>query len=165
MDRHELVIEIDAAFSNVELEDGIGVYEAEALDNYASKNELAIAKAKDRESWMSWRDIPENVIGQFHTALCFVDAKGMMFLLPAYMRFSLEHFDTSDSASVDSAIYALDQDFDGFFGGRNVFSKDQRTVIAKFLRYMVIQAGDQWVDALVASRAYENHWAKYDAEA
>jgi hypothetical protein len=46
-----------------------------------------------------------------------------------------------------------------------ILSQEQKAIIAKFLKYMVLVAGDNFVDAIVASRAYEHHWAKYEKEA
>lgn len=84
MEKTELLRLIDNAFKNVSLDDGVGIYEADAIDRCASEKKIIQAKAKDRALYKRWRDIPAEVIETFNFALCFVDAKGMRFLLPAY---------------------------------------------------------------------------------
>ena len=162
MERNNLICEIETVFSNVLLEDGIGLFEAEAIDNYADKDAVKIARGKDRAHWKSWKEIPGNVIDASFLALCFVNAKGMRFLLPAFMCHALKDYDKNNSDSIDSVIYALDRGMNAFEGNEKNLSKLQKTVVAKFLKYMVVVVGDDLVDACVASRAYENHWVKYE---
>ncbi|MEJ2395649.1 MAG: hypothetical protein P8Z77_12955 [Candidatus Thiodiazotropha sp.] len=165
MDKAELLLIIEIAFGRVTLCDGIGLYEAEAIDNYASDKERLKARKKDRESWKRWDEIPTEVIETFYSALCFVDIKGMRFLLPAYMKFAVNNYKNSDSASVDSPIYALqsnpvfaETDIDDYF------TEEQYEAFAKFLRFMILEAGFDFVDSDGASQAYENHWGKYDSD-
>jgi hypothetical protein len=165
MDRTEVGNTIKNAFKPVLLGNGIGLYEAEAIDNYKGQDEIAVARKKDRNEWKKWGDIPENVIKTFYSALCFVDKEGMRFLLPAYMLFAVKNYDKSDSASVDSVMYALDRGLDAFGGDESFLSQEQKEAIISFLKFMVIEAGDDLVDAAAASRAYEIHWAKYDKKA
>lgn len=164
MDKAELLLIIEMAFGRVTLCDGIGLYEAEAIDNYASDKERLKARKKDRESWKRWDEIPTEIIETFYSALCFVDIEGMRFLLPAYMKFAVNYFKNSDSASVDSPIHALqsnpvfaETDIDDYF------TEEQYEVFAKFLRFMILEAGFDSVDSDGASQAYENHWVKYDS--
>jgi len=165
MGRVDLSEQIKLAFSSVALGDGVGIYEAEAIDNYAGKEEIAAAKAKDREVWGEWTQIPDNVLGTFYSALCFVDPEGMRFLLPAYMLFAINNYKESDSASIDSVIYALDRGSEAFGGNESLLSSEQKSAIISFLKYMVLEAGEDWVDATVASRAYEQHWSRYEEKA
>lgn len=165
MKKAELVVDIENAFKGISLENGIGLYEAEAIDSYSSERKTLQARSKDRESWEKWTDIPTNVIEMFYSALCFVDIEGMRFLLPAFMKYAIENYESSASASVDSPIYALlnspvfvESHIDDYF------SPMQYAVFAKFLRFMVIDAGENFVDTFSASQAYEKIWAKYDPD-
>ncbi len=165
MDKADLVNLIENAFKGVSLGEGIGIYEAEAIDNYASEKKTTKARAKDREEWKKWTDIPPQVIETFYSALCFLDVEGMRYVLPAYMRFAVENYETSASASIDSPIYALQSN--PVFVTENVdeyFTKEQYEVFAQFLKFMVLEAGEDYVDSLCASQAYEKVWLKYDNE-
>ena len=163
--RRELSDFIADAFRNVRLGDGIGMFEADAADNYASEEQREVARQKDRSNWIEWGDIPSTEIDSSHWILCFVDAEGMRFLLPAYMMFALENYDKSNSASVDSVIYALERGNDAFEGNAELLSQCQKSAIVGFLKYMILVVGEDLVDTVAASRAYENHWAQYDVDA
>jgi hypothetical protein len=165
MNRSSLIKEIEIAFQDVKLDNGIGIFEAEALDDYANDNEIKKQRAKDREFWSRWQDIPDEVISKYYSVLCFVDPEGLKYLLPAYMRFTLNQYDIDASASIDSTIFALDRGLESFKDRPEILSQEQKAIIAKFLKYMVLVAGDNFIDAIVASRAYEHHWAKYEKEA
>jgi hypothetical protein len=164
MDKADLLKIIEIAFGGVTLCDGIGLYEAEAIDNYASDKRTLKARKKDRESWKRWDEIPSEVIETFYSALCFVDIEGMRFLLPAYMKFAVENYKNSDSASINSPIYALQSN--PVFAETNIddyFTKEQYGAFSKFLRFMVLEAGFEFVDSDCASQAYEKYWGKYDS--
>jgi hypothetical protein len=165
MDKTEVVKLIEDAFKNVVLGDGIGIYEAEAIDNYASDKNTIKARAKDREEWKRWTEIPKEVLEVASSSLCFMDIEGMRFLLPAYMKFSVENYETSDSISIDSPIYALLSH--PVFVESNVneyFTKEQYSVFAKFLKFMVLDVGEDYVDSFCASEAYEKFWGEFDSD-
>jgi hypothetical protein len=165
MEKAEVVAEIENAFKGISLGNGIGLYEAEAIDICASDKKTLQARFKDRESWQKWTEIPAEVIGSFYSALCFVDIEGMRFLLPAYIKYAVENYESSSSASIDSPIYALlSNPVFAQSGIDEYFSPEQYAVFAKFLRFMVLEAGEEFVDAFCASQAYEKHWVKYDAD-
>lgn len=71
------------AFKNTKKGNGIGLWEGDALDNYASKEDQEIARAKDEH--LEWFDITESWDYQISTAMSFVDKEGFVFLLPALM--------------------------------------------------------------------------------
>ena len=165
INRDKLVREIRTAFRNVRIGEGIGIYEAEALDDYAVEDQRLAARFKDRVAWESWGEIPAEVVSKCYSVLCFVDPEGMRFLLPAFMVFTVENYDKSNSSSIDSVIYALDLTKEAFAAFDAVLSAEQKEAVAKFLRFMVVEAGENWVDAVAASRAYEAHWSQYESEA
>jgi len=156
MDREELIQKVEMAFSGVTLGEGIGILEAEAIDNCVSDKKRT--KARNRDIRHDWTQIPDEIIDNYYSALSFMDNAGLRYCLPAYMRFALRFYDASASASVDMAIYALDNSAIGKDKEFNIFSEQQRKVIAQFLRFMVTEAGEYWVDAGEASRAYEKYW-------
>jgi len=165
MNIETLLSEIESAFFEVGLEDGVGLYQAEAIDNYRPEQEIEIAKSKDRGAFRSWKAIPSDLLEKHYSALCFVDSKGLRFLLPAYMTYTLQNYSHSSSASIDAASFALgsspafvDADVD------SVFTKRQYKVIARFLKYLVVSIGDEHVDVSQASDAYRKIWENYDDE-
>jgi hypothetical protein len=159
MNRIEVIRDIESAFGGVALEDGIGILEGRVLHGYANDREREnIRKTDFRERW---RDIPDDVIANNAVALCFMDPKGLRFNLPAYMRFTLLHYDDSDSDSFDWVIYAVSKEQHDIDHEWTIFSEAQKAAIAKFLRYMVVEA-EEWVDSQQASYTYQRLWKKYD---
>ena len=75
----ELEHQIRSAFAGVTLGDGIGLWEGNAIDDYGPR---APARAKDIRD--DWSKIPQEDL-RTNSALCYVDAEGMRFLLPAYI--------------------------------------------------------------------------------
>ena len=148
-----LVAEIERAFDKVALEDGIGIYEADALD--ACVSDTLRAKARSTDTREDWRSIPDDVISEHYVAMPFLDDKGIRFALPAYMLFAIRNWSTSHSASVDHVIYTLARDMDWSF-----LTDEQHRVIAKFLNFVVLEAGES-VDSWQASLAYEKYWGQF----
>lgn len=79
--------EIYSAFKDVKLEDGIGYYEAGALDNYLqpSDEKYKLEKAKDERD--DWRELLTDIreVDFVSDRHCFMDAKGLRFYLPFLM--------------------------------------------------------------------------------
>jgi len=163
MNQDKLINEISEAFAKVSLEDGIGILEAEALDLCESDKKLEKARKSDFRK--KWNEIPESIIEEHYSALCFMDAKGLRFNLPAYMIFALKNWEHSASASIDAPIYALaNVESEQFQEEWSIFTIEQRKAITKFLKYMVIEVPDGYVDSSQASLAYEKTWVSYDDE-
>jgi hypothetical protein len=162
MTRLDVIAEIAAAFRDVALDEGIGILESEAIDSYLSDEKRRVARENDYRE--KWDDIPERVIAQYYSALCFMDARGLRFNLPAYMTFALRNYDKSGSASINATITALCREPEELQREWSIFSLRQRKAIAHFLRYMVTEVGERWVDSWQASLSYEKTWCLYDGE-
>lgn len=79
--------EIRRAFHDVRLGNGIGLCEAGGVDEYADDTTRKAYREKDeKEDWQ--RILLENLRGE---GLCFTDAEGMRFHLPAFMIAAVEH--------------------------------------------------------------------------
>jgi len=163
MNKEDLISDIKEAFKEVSLEEGIGIVEADAIDDYADKRQQEKARSLDERN--NWENIPDEVISKASFSLCYVDEKGMRFSLPAYMVFLLKNHEVSDSASIDAVIYALDRVSGPSDKGWDFLSKKQKEVVAKFLKFLVIGIKEGVVDDVVASRAYEKYWSKFDEQA
>ncbi|MGV1987098.1 DUF6714 family protein [Agrobacterium sp. 22-221-1] len=71
------------AFAGVILGGGVGLSEAQALDDYASNEVRAACRADDEKS--DWAAIPLKDLNRDSGSPTFLDAEGMRFHLPAYM--------------------------------------------------------------------------------
>ena len=150
----QLVVDrIGRAFSGVRLDDGVSLREADVLDDYGTEAERK--KARGLDELQSWQMISEDLIAHYHWCLPFFDAKGMRFHLPAYMRFALRHYRTSDSSSIDSTIYALGRDDDRY----SLLTAPQRAAVRHFLKFMAYNGGNH-VDTDGARRALTDVWMK-----
>lgn len=151
IERVYLISLIEEEFETISLEDGIGIYEAEAIDNCLSKGEQSKARKKDIRN--DWKLISDEVIDEHFSTLSFMDENGLRFTIPAFMRFSVVNFDMYASPSIDSLIHNLNKEIVWSF-----FSDKQRNVIANFLEFMVLSASDH-MDVSEASLAYETIWS------
>ncbi|MBW9074967.1 hypothetical protein JNB72_18345 [Agrobacterium deltaense] len=71
------------AVAGVTLGGGVGLSEAQALDDYASNEVRAARRAGDEKS--DWSAIPLKDLNRHSGSPAFLDAEGMRFHLPAYM--------------------------------------------------------------------------------
>ncbi len=74
---------IEAAFAGVTLGSGVGLPEAQGLDDYADAETRAACRAKDEKE--DWHRIPAEALQRCNSSLSFFDAEGMRFHLPAYL--------------------------------------------------------------------------------
>ena len=80
--------QIEAAFAGVKLGSGIGLYEAQALDGYAT--EAKQAKCRERDESENWQAISVQRLNECNSSLSFFDAEGMRFHLPAFLLADLD---------------------------------------------------------------------------
>lgn len=71
------------AFAGVTLEDGVGLLQGQAIDDYAGAEAQAAARSEDEKH--DWTRIPAHLLNSAHSSLSFFDPKGMRFHLPAYL--------------------------------------------------------------------------------
>ena len=83
MTKEQLIQKITAAFKDVRLEDGTGLWEAQGIDDYASPDELAALREKDEKE--HWQHIPADALRRCSSSISFFDAKGMRFHLPLFL--------------------------------------------------------------------------------
>jgi hypothetical protein len=77
------VTRLRSAFRDAELGDGVGLFEANGLDDYASDAELARLRQLDERS--SWESIDAKSLNQYCSAPSFFDPQGFVFHLPAFL--------------------------------------------------------------------------------
>jgi len=87
MKKEDLIINIRTAFNGVKLEDGIGLWEGQGIDDYASESKILELRKKDERN--NWDAISYQDLQSCQSSLSFFDAKGMRFCLPKYLIFDL----------------------------------------------------------------------------
>lgn len=145
-----LVLEIEAAFAGVRLEDGISLNMTEYHDSGGSAPEYAtLAKSDEREDW---RRIPDATLETFTVTFSFTDLKGFRFYIPAYMRWAVRNHRTSSCIIGDFMIYALTPTHYIFAktSFKEWFTERQFAAILRFLRFAAGNGGT--LDARIAER-------------
>lgn len=86
--KEQLREQIRTAFAGVQLGDGVGLHEAQGLDDYASEEKCAEYRASDEK--LDWQALRAEELDRCHSSLSFFDAEGMRFHLPAYLLADLD---------------------------------------------------------------------------
>ncbi|MCA9062916.1 MAG: hypothetical protein KDA96_07650 [Planctomycetaceae bacterium] len=115
------------AFACVTLEDGIGLFEGQAIDSYAGPKAQAAARLNDETR--NWGRIPVDALNAAHSSLSFFDAKGMRFHLPAFLIADLR--DELQQGIVFHLMYAGDDAESRF----SLLNAKQRAAVQQFLLY------------------------------
>ena len=83
MTNNELIELIQEAFKDVQLGNGIGLKQAQAIDDYESE-EVVLSVRKEDEK-INWQHIDPEMLDKCYSSLSFFDAEGMRFHIPAYI--------------------------------------------------------------------------------
>ena len=127
----DLIAEIRRAFHGVTLGKGIGLWEADALDDYADEDEQSAAKA--RNEMCDWSAIPAESLVRCHAGLFFFDADGMRFHLPAFLIAEIR-------GELDlSPIFCLTRLDDDTRNQLSSLNRDQRRCLLRFMQWCLIQ--------------------------
>lgn len=78
-----LIHEITEAFDGITLGDGIGLLEANGIDDYASPGELAELRSRDEKT--DWRRIESTLLNYCNASPTYFDDRGYWFHLPAFL--------------------------------------------------------------------------------
>lgn len=87
MTKEELITKIRTAFKDVKLDDGVGLWEGQGLDDYANEKTMLELRKKDERN--NWDNIPYKDLAFCSSSLSFFDAKGMRFCLPKFLIFDI----------------------------------------------------------------------------
>jgi hypothetical protein len=160
----ELIVgEIRRAFSDVSRADGVTLQEALVIDNYGSVSERSAARELDTDC--RWEDVPDRLIEENDSALCFLDPMGFRYYLPAYMVWSLRNHETSETFSHNHPICSLALSDSGSMRRWQlelfqVFNDTQAKAICIFLRFMA-QRDELIVCVDEARAALDAYWGKF----
>ena len=139
---------IEAAFAGVTLGDGVGLQEAQGLDDYADDTTCAAYRATDEKD--DWHRIPVEALQRCHSSLSFFDAAGMRFHLPAYLLADLR-----DDYGFGMAFCLTHS------GGRDryfcLLSEAQRKAVRAFLLH-ILDEPDYQFDRPDILRALDGYW-------
>ena len=125
---NEVARVIEAAFAGVTLGCGIGLQEAQGLDDYEDAATCAKYRAADEK--LDWHRIPAEDLRRCNSSLSFFDAEGMRFHLPAYLLADLR----GDYGFGMSFCLTQTHDFEGSFG---LLNKPQRRAVRVFLQHIL----------------------------
>lgn len=82
------VQQVHNAFDDVQLGDGVGIYEANGRDDYAGDTELARLRELDERN--DWRKLDTDLLNEYYSTPSFFDARGFVFHLPAFLLAELD---------------------------------------------------------------------------
>jgi hypothetical protein len=133
----QLIQQITQAFASMQREDGITLHQAIAMDDRLSGKEVALARKKDTDK--NWQEIDLKQLGNFNSALAFMDKKGFKYYLPCFMLASLLEY-----IEFDTPLFYLTH-LKGLSQRRSTankfvklydFNKKQIVAITLFLQYV-----------------------------
>ena len=130
MKKEDVLIEIKTAFSSVVLGNGIGLWEAQAIDDYEPKKVQIKNRKKDEKE--DWSLISHNDLQRCHSSLSFFDADGMRFHLPAFIVASMNN-------KVDDPIFYLTQLDDYAKSKLTTLTDAQIQAIVMYLNWCAVQ--------------------------
>ena len=145
-----LISQINSAFKDIELDGGIGLSEANAIDNY--KDEQFREECKKNDEKLHWDNIPSSSINEYYSSLSFFDAKGMRFHLPAFMIAEIKgeyRFGMSFSLTHLSDYTKSQFEF---------LNEKQREVVVLFLNHLLMDSNYEFEKPTI-ERAIENYWS------
>ena len=121
----ELRAAIIEAFRDVTLGQGIGLWQAQAIDDYEDEKGQLIARNRDEKN--NWSKFDGNELIRCHSSLSFFDPDGMRFHLPAFM--------LSDTFrdGMDSLLYLLTDLDDSVLNMFSSLTNAQRAVVRDYL--------------------------------
>ena len=142
-DEAQVADSIRKAFAGVVLGKGVGLWQAQAIDDYATPEQQQIARLHDEQR--DWERISSADLNRCHSSLSFFDAEGMRFHLPAFLLADLEGTFLFDV--VFALTYATDHNRARFAS----LSPAQRESVRGFLRLRRASEFDRpAIDAAIA---------------
>jgi hypothetical protein len=141
---------VRCAFQGVSLGEGVGLLQAQGLDDYADERTLASYRAQDEKH--DWSAIPVANLDRCYSSLSFFDADGMRFHLPAYLVADLEgHLQTAD---VGFHLFHMEHDNALRFA---TLSSAQREAVRAFLLLRLSDAHCEFEHPMIEA-ALRDYW-------
>jgi hypothetical protein len=140
---------IRKAFAEVKLGNGVGLQQAQGLDDYEDEQTCQLYRAKDEKE--DWSRIPVEELNRCNSSLSFFDAEGMRFHLPAYLIADLRGlynfgmaFSLTNLSDYNKSQFVL-------------LSPEQRKAVRAFLLH-ILNEPDYEIDRPHISKALSEYW-------
>jgi len=140
------------AFQGVQLGRGIGLWEAQGIDDYADAEQIAAYRARDKRE--DWSAISVEDLNYCYSSLSFFDAAGMRFHLPAFLLADL----AGNFTSMD-ILFTLTTRSDYTTSRFAELSPSQREAIRQFLLMRLADPHFRLSHRSIQD-ALERYWAK-----
>ncbi|MEM7011844.1 MAG: DUF6714 family protein [Verrucomicrobiota bacterium] len=124
----QISADIEKVFLGVELGEGIGLFEGQALDDYESQEERIRKREQDEKE--DWRRIEAKQLNACYSSLSFFDQLGMRFHLPAFICCELRG---EYRMGLDITLSDLDDWKRSKF---SLLSPTEKAAVAKFLGFL-----------------------------
>jgi len=151
VNKAELISIIKEAFNGEVLGDGIGLSEADAIDDY--KDDAFIDECKRNDERLNWEAISAESLNKYNCSLSYFDAKGMRFHLPAFMTAEIRGEYRWGMA------FALTHLSDYSKSQFELLNAKQKEAVKLFLEYLLENPDYEFeMESIIA--AIENYWSE-----
>lgn len=138
---------IRTAFADERLGSGIGLWEAQAIDDYA--HEQTQMEYRQRDEKTNWQLIPVDALNTCHSSLSFFDPEGMRFCLPAFLIADLE------GTYINDVVFILTwPGYEQF----SLLNDQQIAAVRDYLRFLESEP-DYEFDRAHIQKALQDYWA------
>lgn len=143
----QLITRILDAFNAVTLGNGVGLREAQGLDEYADEETCAAYRKSDEKE--DWTRISVDELNQCNSSLSFFDPEGMRFHLPAFMIAELR-----GDYNFGMAFSLTQGDYTRYF---SALHPTQRLIVREFLLFLQDDPNYQF-DRVHIEKALQEYW-------
>jgi hypothetical protein len=140
---------IQDAFAGVKLGNGVGLMQAQGLDDYADSATCASYRAHDEKD--DWRRISPDALNRCFSSLSFFEAEGMRFHLPAYL---IGYLQDTFKGEIMFTLTHLNEYSEKQFA---LLSGIQRNAVRAFLEFHLEDPGSS-IHHVDISRALSEYW-------
>lgn len=149
--RDEITAKIEEAFAGVVLGNGVGLFEAQALDDYASEEVQRQRREKDEK--LNWQLISSEGLQNCHSSLSFFDAEGMRFHLPAFIIGNIKGEVGDPIYNLTNIEFSL---FESRFGALNAI---QKKAVSEYLTWCLTENEFEYHYPAIR-KALSEYWEK-----
>lgn len=145
----EICERIREAFAGVKLGNGIGLQQAQGLDDYADEGTCAAYRKGDEKE--DWQRISAEALNRCYSSLSFFDAEGMRFHLPAFLIAEMQgdYHHGMEFTLTDLSDYHIEQ--------FSMLSAKQREAVRTYLLFLLEGRNSKFYRADL-KRALDQYW-------
>lgn len=150
--KEKVIARIRESFRGVTLGNGVGLREGDELE-YGPADRTMLKTIRDKDEKDNWERISTEDLKDYWDGLCFMDAEGMRFHLPAYLIADLQG---SLNRDIDFFLTGLDDHKKSRLGA---LSKEQREGVREYLLYMRDTSWNDDASRAEIEKAIADFWA------